>query len=88
MPDKRLIRLAENVDVLIHECSYPSGQKLGKHTADEELIEIVSRIRPRITIAVHLYPEMEERVQSLRESLRKASGGLVYVPSDLDVIEV
>ena len=88
VPDERLIRLAENVDVLIHECSYPSGQKLGKHTADDELIEIVSRIRPRITIAIHLYPEMEERVQSLKESLKKASGGLVYVPSDLDVIEV
>ena len=88
VPDERLIRLAENVDVLIHECSYPSGQKLGKHTSDEELIEIVSRIRPRITIAIHLYPEMEGRVQSLRESLRKASGGLAYVPSDLDVIEV
>ena len=88
VPDERLIRLAENVDVLIHECSYPSGQKLGKHTADDELIEIVSRIRPRITIVVHLYPEMEENVQSLSESLRKASGGLVYVPSDLDVIKV
>ena len=88
VPEERLIRLAENVDVLIHECSYPSGQKLGKHTSDEELIEIVSRIRPRITIAVHLYPEMEGRVQSLRESLRRASGGLAYVPSDLDVIEV
>ena len=88
VPDERLIKLAENVDILIHECSYPSGQKLGKHTADDELIEIVSRIRPRITIAIHLYPEMEERVQSLKESLKKASGGLVYVPSDLDVIEV
>ena len=88
MPDERLIRMAENVDILIHECSYPSGRKLGKHTTDEELVEIVSMIKPKITIAVHLYPEMEERIHSLKESLRKASGGLVYVPSDMDVIEV
>jgi len=87
-PDERLIRMAEDVDILIHECSYPSSRKLGKHTTDEELIEIVSAIKPRIVIAVHLYPEMEERIQSLKESLTKASGGLVYVASDMDVIEV
>lgn len=88
VPDERLIQMAENVDVLIHECSYPSGRKLGKHTSDEELVEIVSKIKPKIVIVVHLYPEMEERVQSLKEALRRASSGSVYIPSDMDVIEV
>lgn len=86
--DMNLVRLARGCDVLIHECSFPAKKLLGKHTSDEDLMRIVAEINPRILIVVHLYPEMEEKVEELINGLRKVFSGEVYVPRDLDVIEV
>lgn len=88
VPDERLIELAQGADILIHECSFPHDLLLGKHTSDRQLVELARRIRPRILVAVHLYPLMEEREEELREMLEEAVDGRVIVAEDLEVIEV
>jgi len=88
VPDERLIEFAQGVDVLIHECSFPHNLLLGKHTSDMQLAEIARRVRPRILVAVHLYPPMEGREEKLKEMLEEAVDGRVIVAEDLEVIEV
>lgn len=87
-PDQNLIKMARGCDVLIHECSFPAEKLVGKHTSDKDLIKIVSEVRPKILIVVHLYPEMEEKIEDLVEDLRRVFNGEIYVPKDMDVIEV
>jgi len=87
-PDERLIDLSRNIDVLIHECSFPSSVLLGKHTSDEDLVKIVARVKPRVLVVVHLYPEMELRRYELMKALRNAFDGDIFIPKDLDIIEV
>ncbi len=87
-PDPNLIELARGCDVLIHECSFPAEKLLGKHTSDRDLIRITEEIGPKILIVVHLYPEMEEKVRELVDGLREVFDGEIYVPKDLDVVEV
>lgn len=88
IPDPNLIKLARGCDVLIHECSFPAERLVGKHTSDKDLMKIAAEVNPEILIVVHLYPEMEEKVEELVNGLRKAITGKVYVPRDMDVIEV
>lgn len=88
VPDPRLIELARGSKVLIHECSFPAEKLKGKHTSAEDLLRIVAEIRPKILIAIHLYPEMEEDLPRLYQLLSKTFQGEFYVPKDLDVIEV
>ena len=88
VPDDRLIDLARGSRILIHECSLPSDKMRGKHTSDEDLVEIVRELQPEILIVVHLYPEMEKQVDVLREKLRSAFAGKIYIPRDLTTIEV
>ncbi|MCS7126240.1 MAG: MBL fold metallo-hydrolase [Aigarchaeota archaeon] len=86
--DERMIKLAENVDILIHECSFPKELLLGKHTSDEELIKVVKSAQPKILLVTHLYPAWEGREGQLEEKLRRETGCRVYVVKDMDILEV
>lgn len=86
--DERMIKLAESVDILIHECSFPKELLLGKHTSDEELVEIGRRTKPKLLVVNHLYPAWEGREEELEDKLRKDTGCRVYVVKDMDVIYV
>ena len=87
VPDRRLISLAKGCDVLIHECSFPRSHMLGKHTSMEDLAEIVGEVKPRLLIPIHLYPIMDEHAEDL-ERLVREKGVDVFVPDDMDIVEV
>lgn len=86
--DERMINLAKDVDILIHECSFPKEMLLGKHTSDEELVDIVKKSRPKLLLVTHLYPAWEGRERPLEDKLRRETGCRVYVVKDMDIIEV
>lgn len=88
MYDEKMINLAEGVDILIHECSFPKELLLGKHTSDEELIEIVRRAKPKLLIVNHLYPAWEGREKELEDKLRKNTGCKACIVKDMDIIYV
>jgi len=87
-PDPKLVELGRGSTILIHECSFPADKLAGKHTSDLDLVEIARGIQPKILIAIHLYPEMEEKVDELISRLRSAFPGEVHIPEDMEVIEV
>jgi len=87
VPDERLVKLAAGCDLLIHECSFPEGMLLGKHTTDAQLAELLPRIRPKKTAVVHLYPVWEPREAELSEKFASL-GYDVMVAKDLDSLEL
>jgi ribonuclease BN (tRNA processing enzyme) len=51
-----LVQLAEGADVLISECSFPSGWETQDHLNADTLAEIAQRARVKSLILVHSYP--------------------------------
>ncbi|MEM3398636.1 MAG: MBL fold metallo-hydrolase [Nitrososphaerota archaeon] len=86
--DERMIKIAEGVDILIHECSFPKELLLGKHTSDEDLIEIGRKVNPKLLLVTHLYPAWEGREKELEDKLRRDIGCRVYVVKDMDILYV
>lgn len=67
--DENLIELAKGVDVLIHECSFPSSSLLGLHTDEVGLGNVLERTRPKIVVVTHLYPQWKGREEEIVEAL-------------------
>ena len=88
LPDKRLIELARECDLLIHECSFPHETLIGKHTSDRQLAEILGEVKAKKVAVVHLYPAWEGREETLVEQLSKASRADIHVARDMDIIEL
>lgn len=86
--DERMVKLAEGVDLLIHECSFPKGSLVGKHVSEEELAMMVERIRPRAVVVSHLYPAWEGREDEIVDKIRGRAGCKVYVVRDMDILQV
>lgn len=86
--DENMVKLAENVCVLIHECSFPSEIMLGKHSSEKDLIRVVRKAKPKILIVTHLYPAWENREKELEELLVKEPVHRVIIARDMDIIEV
>ncbi|MCS7142940.1 MAG: ribonuclease Z [Aigarchaeota archaeon] len=80
--DEGMIKLAEGVDVLIHECSFPSGSSVGLHTDDEGLSLVVERVRPKLLVVTHLYPAWEGREVSLASKILERHRCRVVIASD------
>ncbi|MEM0079545.1 MAG: MBL fold metallo-hydrolase [Nitrososphaerota archaeon] len=86
--DENIVKLAEDVDVLIHECSFPSEMILGKHSSEKDLLRVVRKAKPKILIVTHLYPAWESREKELEELFSKEPIRRVIIPKDMDIIEV
>lgn len=82
IPDDRLVELARHVDVLVHECSFPSDELLGLHTSEEGLASIVERCRPRVLVVTHLYPVWSGRETRIAEAVSSRHRCRVIVASD------
>ncbi len=71
---ENLVKLAEGVDVLVHECSFPHERLVGQHVSEVELAQIVAHVKPKTVVVTHLYPiwEGEEHriVKTLEQSYR------------------
>ncbi|MEM4495590.1 MAG: ribonuclease Z [Candidatus Caldarchaeum sp.] len=90
VPDQRLVDLARNCDLLIHECSFPHQQLIGKHTSEKQLAEITAQARPRKTVVTHLYPSWAGREHEIIEALKQAgiASENVFVAEDLLTVDV
>ncbi|MEM4288891.1 MAG: MBL fold metallo-hydrolase [Nitrososphaerota archaeon] len=79
---ENIIRLAEGVDLLVHECSFPSERLVGKHVSEVELAKIVSLVRPKIVLVSHLYPVWEPEEFRIVEAIEKSHQCRVIVARD------
>jgi ribonuclease BN (tRNA processing enzyme) len=87
-PYPRLAEFAREVDILIHECSFPAGLIIGQHTSENDLAEIVAEARPRIVVATHLYPAWQGQEDRLVKAIEKAHECRVIVGRDMLEIKI
>lgn len=80
--DTNIARLAERVDILIHECSFPSESLVGRHVSEQELGRILELARPKVLIVSHLYPAWEAQSARLVEELEKRYRCRLIIPHD------
>ncbi|MEM4572971.1 MAG: MBL fold metallo-hydrolase [Candidatus Caldarchaeum sp.] len=88
VPDERLIMLAQGCDVLVHECSFPHEQLVGKHTSEKQLAAIVERIKPKKLVVTHLYPAWRGREVEIIEAVKSVGIDDVVVAQDMTVVEL
>ncbi len=87
-PYPSLAEFAREVDILIHECSFPAGLLIGQHTSENDLAEIVAEARPRIVVATHLYPAWQGLEDRLVKTIEKVYRCRVVVGRDMLEIKI
>lgn len=87
-PVSSVANLAMDVDLLIHECSFPEPFKVTNHTTPRRLGEVLGKV-DRVVLT-HLYPETigheEEMVKDVKRGLGPDAN--VEIGRDLQRIEV
>ncbi|MCS7146284.1 MAG: MBL fold metallo-hydrolase [Nitrososphaerota archaeon] len=80
--DENMAKLAKGVDVLIHECSFPSEKLAGQHVSEIELARIVELARPKTVVVTHLYPVWESQEHRIVEALEGRHRCRVIIAND------
>lgn len=75
--------LANNADLLIHECSCPKTSMIGQHSSEEDLSKIISLARPRKVIVTHLYPTWSGLEEDLVRKVSDKYKCRIYVARDM-----
>ena len=89
-PCDEVMELAEDVDVLIHECSFPLGFPMTNHTTPDMLTLMMEEypLTAKKLYLTHLYPHMQGRYREAADHIKKYYKGEVVIAKDLMVIEV
>lgn len=88
VPDENLIKLAHEVDLLIHECSFPEGHLLGLHTTPWDLGKLARRTGAKRLLVTHLYPICEGREKEIIHDIRQNYNGEITLAEDLMSLNV
>lgn len=89
-PSREIIELAEEADLLIHECSFPPSMKVTNHTTPSTLADILEEYNPEIgsICLTHFYPEMQGHERETVHQLKKYFEGEVILAEDLMKLEL
>ncbi|SFM28859.1 MBL fold metallo-hydrolase [Methanolobus profundi] len=89
-PCYEVMELAEGVEVLIHECSFPLGFPMTNHTTPDMLSLMLEEepLDVKDIYLTHLYPHMQGRYREAVDHLRKYFKGNVTIAKDLMEIEI
>lgn len=88
-PSRKIIELAKDCDVLVHECSWLDGPHPdGVHTSPSELAQIVEEANPGKLILTHVSPEVVANREKVVEIVKKRTDAEVIFGEDLMVLEV
>ncbi|WP_342305006.1 MBL fold metallo-hydrolase [Methanolobus sp. ZRKC5] len=88
-PCEAVMELAEDADVLIHECSFPLGFPMTNHTTPDMFTLMLEEypINVKELYLTHLYPHMHGHYEEARHHIRKYFTGNVTIAKDLMVIK-
>ena len=91
-PCKSLVELAEDADLLIHECSFPDDMsemaRITNHSIPSEVGAIADQAGVRKLALTHLFPFWRGREDEIVRSIRRSFTGEVMVGRDLLEIEL
>ncbi|AUX10430.1 ribonuclease Z [Halalkaliarchaeum desulfuricum] len=81
-----LLAFFDGVDVLVHDCAFPSGGEPDNHPTPEALAEALESADPDIDrlYLTHLYPDAACRADEAREIVAEATDAAVHVADDTD----
>lgn len=82
-PNQDVFSLADGVDTLVHECSFPDGIDSENHTTPSELARGLADIAVDRVVLTHLFPEAEGHLDAIRETVEEAIEAEVLVGTDL-----
>jgi len=86
--DPKLIKLAQNTDLLILECSWPDKYKCSGHLTPDECGQIAAAANAKKLLLIHLYPPMDSYINTIKFSIRKHYKGPVILAKDLMQIKI
>ncbi|RXA17600.1 MBL fold metallo-hydrolase [Methanosarcina sp. MSH10X1] len=89
-PSREIMGLAADADLLIHECSFPSGMKVTNHTTPGTLAGLLeeSGIEIGSICLTHFYPEMQGHEKETVNRLKRYFEGEVILAEDLMKLEL
>ncbi len=88
-PCPAIMKLAEDADVLIHECSFPLGFEVDCHTTPDMLAGYLERyVHPGRVYLTHLYPHMQGHESEALRYLQDRFDIEVQIATDLLVVDV
>jgi len=89
-PCRNVMDLAAEVDLLIHECSFPPGTEATNHTTPSTLAEILEEFESEIgsICLTHFYPDMRGHEKEAIYRLRGYFEGEVILAEDLMKLEM
>ncbi|HKM75172.1 MAG TPA: MBL fold metallo-hydrolase [Candidatus Bathyarchaeia archaeon] len=91
-PCKSLAELAEDADLLIHECSFPEDMsemaRITNHSIPSEVGAIANQAGVRKLVLTHLFPLCNGREDEIVKSIKNRFTGEVIVGHDLLEIEL
>lgn len=86
---EEVIKMAKDVDVLIHECNWLDGDhREGVHTTPSDLNQVVSEAQPEKVILVHVSPPVVRERDSVVEIVGKSNNAEVIMGEDLLEIQL
>jgi ribonuclease BN (tRNA processing enzyme) len=89
-PCNDVMELAEDVDVLIHECSFPLGFPMTKHTTPDMLTNMMENypLTAKKLYLTHLYPHMQGHYGEATDHIKKYYKGEAIIAKDLMVVKI
>jgi ribonuclease BN (tRNA processing enzyme) len=89
-PCNDVMELAEDVDVLIHECSFPLEFPMTNHTTPDMLTLMIEKypLTAKKLYLTHLYPHMQGHYREATDHINKHYKGEVIIAKDLMAVEV
>jgi ribonuclease Z len=86
-PCDRLVELAQNVDVLVHECPYPdSNGPNAAHTIPNQLGPLAARANPKVLVMNHFFPMCDNAREDMIRSVASTFSGDIVFGEDLQSI--
>ncbi|MEM2924446.1 MAG: MBL fold metallo-hydrolase [Methanocellales archaeon] len=78
----------DQVDLLIHECSFPDGFEKVGHATPEQLGRLISNLPVEKLAITHLYPQARAVLDGVIASIARYYSGEIIVAEDLLEVEV
>lgn len=83
-----LRQFVKNVEIIIHDASYPKGSEMKNHATPGDIGEIVQDSNAKMLVLSHLYPQARGSMDSTLDYLEDRFSGSIKPASDLETFTI
>lgn len=84
----KLRQFVKNVEIIIHDASYPVGSDMENHSTPEDIGEIVQGSNAKMLVLSHLYPQARKSMDATVDYLKGRFSGIITLASDLETFTI